>query len=534
MFDFLKRRQRHRAQSGGGEVTEAIKSTEPAAAAGPLSGSLQHNKTGLTALFCDDNDFIVREFELPLSDGIPAALFFLDGLVSGDAINDAILRPLMLESRRLQPHSMPEINSVGDLCAALLPTAEIKITGELEQVVAGCLMGDSVLMVEGMAQAVVINTKGFERRSVQEPQTEMVVRGPREGFTEVLRVNTSLIRRRLKTPHLRLKMMEIGEKTATAVCLAWLDNVANPALVKEVERRLRTIDTDAILNSGYIEEYIEDAPLSVFQTIGYSEKPDIVVAKLLEGRCALIIDGTPFVLTMPMLFVESFQSPEDYAVRPYIAMFLRVIRVIAFFISLTAPALYVAMTLFHQELIPTTLLFTIAASSEGIPFNSVVETSLMLLTFEILKEAGIRLPKPVGQAISIVGALVMGQTAIEAGIAGAPVVIVIAFTAVAGFLVPNLSDAVTILRWYLLVLSALLGGYGITLGLMTILIHLAAIESFGAVYLYPFSPLNVGDMKDGILRAPLWSLRTRPGVLRPLDRVRQRMQKPHFGQDDTQ
>ena len=259
-----------------------------------------------------------------------------------------------------------------------------------------------------------------------------------------------------------------------------------------------------------------------------------MVAKLLEGRCALIIDGTPFVLTMPMLFVESFQSPEDYAVRPYIAMFLRVIRVIAFFISLTAPALYVAMTLFHQELIPTTLLFTIAASSEGIPFNSVVETSLMLLTFEILKEAGIRLPKPVGQAISIVGALVMGQAAIEAGIAGAPVVIVIAFTAVAGFLVPNLSDAVTILRWYLLVLSALLGGYGITLGLMTILIHLAAIESFGAVYLYPFSPLNVGDMKDGILRAPLWSLRTRPGVLRPLDRVRQRMQKPHFGQDDTQ
>jgi len=328
---------------------------------------------------------------------------------------------------------------------------------------------------------------------------------------------------------LRMEHLVLGVRTRTRVCVAYLDKLANPALIEEVRQRLRTIHTDAILNSGYIEEYIEDAPLSLFPTVGHTEKPDIVAAKLLEGRVAVLIDGTPFVLTMPLLFIESFQTSEDYAVRPLFALAPRVIRMFSFFISLTAPALYVALSTYHQELIPMPLLFTMAAASDGLPFPAAVEAAIMLAAFEFIKEAGIRLPKPVGQAISIVGALVMGQAAIQAGIVGAPVVIVTALTAVTGYTSPFVSDVLAILRWYLLILAAVLGGFGITLGLLTLLIYLASIQSFGADYLAPLAPFQAPDaLRDTLYRAPLWDMRTRPAALKPLDMVRQKMTRPRF------
>lgn len=517
MFDFFKK--------VGRTIT---KKPDKAGESTPLSKSLKKNIEIMSTLFGDDSDFVIREFDIPIHGGIQTALFFIDGLVNGDIINDSILRPLMIESRKTVEHEKIEFSTIKDICNSLLLSGEIETGGDYDGACDACLLGDTVLMVDGFAEFIYVNTKGFEKRAITEPQTETVVRGPREGFTETLRINTSLIRRRLNTSHLRMEMMKIGQKTRTTICLAYLDNVANPELVKEVKRRLKTIDTDAILSSGYIEQYIEDSPSSLFETIAYTEKPDIVAAKLLEGRCALVIDGTPFVLTMPMLFVEAFQTPEDYTIRPHIATFLRILRVVAYFLSLTAPAIYVALTTFHQELIPTTLLFTIAAASADVPFSSVFETAIMLISFEVLREAGIRLPRPIGQAVSIVGALVMGQAATQAGLVGAPVVITIAFTAVASFLIPTISDSTTILRWYLLVLAATMGGFGIALGLMTVLFHLASLESFGAPYLYPYSPYSTTDMKDSLVRKPLWKMRTRPAVLVPQDRVRQNMEQPHF------
>ena len=524
MYSFLKKLGRRAA----GHSTPEKSETEA------LSPSLETNISAMKRLLCDDSDFIVRVFEIPVAGGKKAALFFIDGLVRAETIRDTILRPLMMESRHISAGEEAQNFSIRDLSRSFLLSGELKTGTTYEEVCAACLMGDTAVMVDGFAEFIFLNTKGFERRAVTEPQTETVVRGPREGFTEVLRTNTSLIRRKLKTSHLRMDMMTIGRKTQTNVCLAYLDNVANPALIREVKRRLDRIDTDSILSSGFVEEYIEDAPSSVFQTIAYTEKPDIVAAKLLEGRCALVVDGTPFVLTMPMLFIECFHSPEDYTIRPFIATFLRVIRAISFLLSLSAPAIYVAMTVFHQELIPTTLLFTIAAASENTPFNSVTETAIMLLTFEVLKEAGIRLPKPVGQAVSIVGALVMGQAAIQAGLVGAPVVVVIAFTAVSSFLVPQLSDSTSLLRWFLLLLASIFGGFGITMGVMALLFHLASLESFGSHYLYPYAPFSLTDMKDSIVRAPLWRMRTRPATLRPQDAVRQNMERPHFEQEGNE
>ena len=506
--------------------------SEPQKQSTGISPRLEDNIAAMRELFRNDSDFVIREFVIPAAAKKKAALFCIDGLVSIESIKEGVLGPLMIESRKMQDYKKTKLNSIADIVNFFLVSPEIKTSDSLEAGCEACLIGDTVLMVDGFAELVCFNTKGFEKRSVSEPQTETVVRGPREGFTEVLRVNTSLIRRKIKNSSLRMDTMTIGTRTNTLVCLTYIDDIANPELIREVKRRLGTINTDAILNSGYIDELIEDSTYSIFQTINYSEKPDIVAARLLEGRCALVVDGSPFVLTMPMLFIECFQSPEDYAVRSYYATFLRIMRLIAFFVSLVAPAVYVALTTFHQELIPTPLLFTIAASSEGLPFPSTAETAIMLITFEILKEAGIRLPKPVGQAISIVGALVMGQAAIQAGIVGAPVVIVIAITAVSSFVSPVVSDSTAILRWYLLLLTSIMGGFGIAIGLLTILIHLASLESFGSVYLHPFLPLYAADLKDSIVRVPLWEMRTRPEELHATDKARQDMSKPEFGKGD--
>ena len=523
MFSYLKRLgDKIAVRKGNNLPQEGLRRVSPI---------LKENVESMRELFRSDSDFIIREFVIPLSGGIKAAVFFIDGLVEIRAVNESILEPLMIDSLKIMNHGASPIKSMSDIFASFALSAEVKTAETLAEACKACLMGDMVLMADGLEELLYINSKGFATRAISEPQTETVVRGPREGFTETLRVNTSLIRRKLRTPNLRMDTMILGERSNTLICLAYLDNVANPALIGEVKKRLRTIDVDAVMYSGEIEEFIEDSPFSVFQTINYTEKPDIVASRLLEGRCALLVDGTPFVLTMPMLFVECFQSPEDYSVRTHYAVFLRIVRFIAFFISLVAPAVYVALTTFHQEIIPTPLLFTIAASCEYLPFPSMIETSVMLVTFEILKEAGIRLPKPVGQTISIVGALIMGQAAIQAGIVGAPVVIVIAFSAVSNFLAPNISDAVSILRWCLLLLASFMGGFGIVLGLLMILIHLASLESFGAAYLSPFSPFHAADLKDGIVRGLLWDMKTRPEALNPQDVVRQNMSKPEFGKE---
>ena len=512
MLDYIKKWAR--AVSRRGSAADGTNQGDEA-----ISQSLETNVKTIGELFCGDNDIVVREFTVAINGGINAALMYIDGLAGAKAVFDGVLSPLMLESRKMA--GSVEIKSMSDIIKTLLAAGEVGTGDTVEKLCKALLDGDSVLLVDGFSEFAYVNSRDFEKRGVTEPQTETVVRGPREGFTETLRVNTSLLRRKIKSNHLRMDVLMIGERTKTLVCISYLDNLADTKIISEVRRRLRKIDTDAILSSGYIEEYIEDTPYSVFPTINYTEKPDVAAAQILEGRCAVIIDGTPFVLTLPMLFVECFQSPEDYTVRYVYATFMRILRMISFVASLIAPAMYVALVTFHHELIPTPLLFTIAAAEEGLPFPSFIETAIMLLTFEIMREAGVRLPNPVGQTVSIVGALVMGQAAIAAGIVGAPVVIVIAFTAVASFLTPALSDTTAILRWLFLALATVMGGFGIAVGLMAVLIHLASLESFGTIYLYPFSPFELTGLKDSIIRSRIWKLRRRPAALHPQDSMRQ-------------
>ncbi|SBW09181.1 Spore germination protein KA [uncultured Eubacteriales bacterium] len=491
-----------------------------------LSQSLQNNLDIIKAKFGESSDLIIREFTFgkDRNGEVRAALIFLDGLANLPMINDSIIKPLMHDSRLSHAEESADISSMNEIRDRLLAVGEVKTVYTYDEVTEACLSGNAVLMAESFCKALDIGAKGWDKRAVTEPTSETAIRAPREGFTENLRTNTSMIRRKIKDPALKIHATVIGRRTHTQINILYMDGIADPALVREVEHRLNKIDTDAILATGYVEQYIEDSAFSIFPTIWCSEKPDAVAGKLLEGRVAVAVDGAPFVMTVPMLFIENFQSAEDYITRSYYATLMRILRLIAFFISLFAPALYIALATYHQELIPTTLLFTMAASSEGTPFPASVEIGVMLLIFLILREAGIRMPRPIGQTVSIVGALVMGEAAVQAGVVGAPVVIIIAMTAVSSFAIPFVADATSILAWFLLIMAATMGSFGITIGTFIILVHLASLRSFGAHYLAPFAPFQKADLKDTAVRVPIWAMRTRPKATNPQNLIRRNMQ----------
>lgn len=486
-----------------------------------FSHDLKKNLNTLRDILGSSNDVIIREFAFGHKRQINGALIFIDGLTDKNVINESIIKPLMYDSRLICMEESLEVDNINIIRATMLSVGNVEQVASMNEVIDRCLYGDTIFLIDGSKEALVISTRGWETRGVEEPKTESVVRGPREGFSETLRTNTTLLRRKIKNPDFTLETMKIGKRTRTNVCIAYLKGVVNPRLIEEIRRRLKRINTDAILESGYIEQFIEDAPFSIFPTVANSEKPDVVAAKILEGRAAILVDGTPFVLTVPMVFIENFQSGEDYYSRPYFASLIRMMRFLAFIISILAPASYVALTTFHQELIPTSLLLTMAAAHEGVPFPAVLEAGIMIITFEILREAGVRLPRPVGQAISIVGALVIGESAVSAGLIGAPMVIVVAITAVSSFVVPAQTDTGVILRFILLILAGAMGGFGIAVGLLGIFVHLASLRSFGTPYLSPLAPLSARDLKDVFIRVPIWAMFTRPRAIAWHDPQRQ-------------
>ncbi len=462
-------------------------------------------------MFGGSGDVILRRFQFGQS-RTEAVMVCVDGLIRADRVALEIVKPLMYdgfvgEEKAVRPRTMEEVQSLYMTAGESRP---IEKFGDLIQ---GVLSGDAAVLIDGIPGAIIINAKGFPQRSVEEPQTESVLRGPREGFVENMRTNTALLRRKIKSPFLTLEQMIVGEKTNTYITICYVRNIADPSLVEEVRRRLTTIHTDGILDSGYIEQYIADPGSPFFSTMASSEKPDAVAGKLLEGRVAIIVDGSPYVLTAPSFFVENFQTTEDYYIAPLFASALRMVRFSAFMISILALPLYVALTTFHQELIPTELLLSMAAAEGNTPFPAVIEALIMIIVFEILKEAGIRLPRPAGQAVSMVGAIIIGETAVSAGIIGAPMVIAVAITAVSAFAAPAQANASMILRLLFLLLAGVFGGLGLTLGLLLLLLHLGALSSFGIPYLSPAVPFHLADNKDALFRLPLRWLLTRPSNL---------------------
>jgi len=487
-----------------------------------LSKDINENLATIKKIFINTDDLIIREFKIGRELQVNAFAVMLVGLINEASVNEHLIRPLM--SLHLDINKEPTLKVVKE---SALFVASIKETLKLDDTVRGILSGDTALFIDETDRALIASFRGWPARSIVEPKTESVVRGPREGFVESLSTNTALLRRKIKNPQLKFEKMTVGNQTRTDISIAYINNIADSKTVQEVKDRVSRIDTDSILESGYIEEFIEDAPYSLFPTVGNSEKPDIIAAKLLEGRIAVLTDGTPFVLTVPYLFIEAFQDSEDYYARPYFSTFVRWLRWLAFLISVFLPALYVAITTFHQELLPTSLLISIASSHEGIPFPTIVEAVLMQIAFEILREAGLRLPKAVGQAVSIVGALVIGEAAVSAGLVGSPMVVVMALTGISSFVVPTLTDVTTVTRFILLLLAGFSGLYGVILGFAGIITHQLSLRSYGQPYLSPLAPLNVSDLKDVIIRAPWWAMNTRPNSLSKNSRRQKKSLIPH-------
>jgi len=489
----------------------------------PLSPNLEENLTKIQGVFSNASDIIIRQFEIYAHVPIRAFIVFVDGLVDKEIIQLNLLKPLMLDMHFTKSDTeLNHGNALDIIYQRILTLSQVKKVNNFQDIIDYILSGDTALFLEGSSTALVASMHGWEARNVTQPDTEVVVRGPREGFTETLRTSTSLLRRRIKNPNLKFEKMKIGKQTQTDVVIAYIKGIANDKIVEEVKRRLSRIDTDAILESGYIEQYIEDSPFSFLPTVGNSEKPDIVAAKMLEGRVAILTDGTPFVLTVPYLFVEAFQNSEDYYSRPFYASIVRLLRFTAYFVSVFAPALYVALTTYHQEMLPPAMLISMAAAKEGTPFPAFVEAMIMGVIYEILKEAGVRLPRPVGQAISIVGALVIGEAAVSASLIGAPMVIVVSLTAISSYVVSSISDTVSVMRLAFVLLAGFLGLFGIMIGAAGFLTHMVSLRSFGVPYLAPMAPIVPEDLKDVFYISHRWNLQKRPKLIVQNDIVRQR------------
>ena len=487
----------------------------------PLQGVLTQDMEWLQNRYVRCSDLVYRQFTVGGRQERQAAVFYFDGMTSSKVVHDNILQPLLLDAELVQydaEHDQNLKNYFSYVKQHLLPAGEITIIDDLEQGSQAMMNGDVLLLLDGCLQAFVVDAKGFPHRSVDSSQNEMVLRGPQEAFTEALRVNTALIRRRLRTNQLKFEEKTLGRFTQTQISIVYLEGIANDNIIAEVHRRLDNLkDVDSILDASCIEQYIEDAPFSIFPQMQYTERPDKVAASLLEGRIALIVDGSPEVLLLPLMFVQLLQSPEDYYNRIAPGTFMRWIRYMGLLIAITFPSLYVAITSYHPEMLPLNLLLSIAAAREGVPFPAFVEALIMELAFELLREASIRLPGVIGNTIGIVGALVIGDAAVSAHLVAPQMVIVVAITAIGSFTVPSMeaSYPIRLLRFPLMLLAAAFGLYGVMLGLLAILVHLVHLRSFGFPYLEPLAPLKLNELRDVFFRAPRWQMMLRPQFREP-------------------
>ncbi|MFB5195653.1 spore germination protein [Neobacillus sp. KR4-4] len=460
----------------------------------------------------DCSDLIVRMIKHK-ENPFAFAVIHIDGISNTPKIDEHVIEPIL--TNKFDPAS----RTIKDELQQVIAVTNIKEKNSFKDILSAIVSGGTVILIDGDTSALILDTKEIESRGIVEPTTQTVIRGPKDSFTENLRTNTSLVRSRIQSPNLRLDSMVIGDVTQTAVEIMYIKGIADEAIVKEVKNRLQKIKVDGILESAYIEGFIEDDPQSPFPTVQNTERPDAVVGNLLEGRVAIFMTGTPYVLIVPVTFTQLFQSPEDYYQNQYIGSVLRILRLGAFFLALYAPAVYVAMITHHQALVPTVLLVSIAAQREAIPFPAIVEAFIMEITFEVLREAGTR---AVGSALSIVGALILGQAAVDAGFVSAAMVIIVSVTAIASFALPNynLGIAARSLRFLLLIVASYAGLYGVLAASLIIGMHLCSIRSFGVPYLSPIAPFNLKEQKDVLFRFALPNLINRPTPANKKNKVR--------------
>ena len=471
-----------------------------------LSKNLAENlKLLKNKITTDDADFI----EIMIGDK-KGAIIFINTLVNKDYIGELILKPTKELSGNLSEQQIFE--------AFLSPEKKLKET--IDDVVDEVVSGNCVVLADKIDKAFCFEAKFFQTRSISEPPTSTVIKGPREGFVESLPLNVNLLRKKLKTPDLIIKNLKVGKYSNTAISICYINSIVDENLVKVVEKKLKKIDTDAILDSSYISKFLGNKNTALFKQIGNTEKPDILAGKILEGRVAILVDGSPIALTCPYLLLEDFQSPSDYYSSSYSATFSRILRLLAVMISVLLPAFFVSAELYHIQLIPLSFLLTVVNSIKGIPLSPGYEIFFTLFIFEILNEASVRMPKYVGMVVSIVGGLVLGETAVSAGIISAPTLMIVALSGICLYTVPELLQSFSIVRLLMLLVSATFGVYGILLTAGMFTIYLVTFESFNTPICAPFSPIVLKDFKDGIYKGFLPEMEDRPYSIKNKNRKR--------------
>lgn len=458
-----------------------------------LNRDLMENMVKVRALSQNSTDLLERQIEVS---GVPVAILMCEGMVNLQLFTQILVRPLTELSLE---------NADGEAVARWV-SRETVLSGDqkefftYDELFSFLMAGFVVLLIDGVDRGIACGMQGYSFRSVSEPSTEMNITGSREGFVEPIRVNQTMIRRRLRSPSLKFEMYPIGEKSRTDICLVYLTDTADPRMVEEVKRRLGKLSSDILLSQGYLRPYLEGQPFSPFSSVGTTERPDTLCAKINEGRIGILVDGTPFALVVPYLFEEHFQSMDDYSYRPYYGSFIRLLKYFAFLLSIFLPGGYVAITSFSPEMLPDSLLFNIAASEQQTPFSMMTEALVIHLIYEIMREAGLRLPRPVGHAVSIIGALVIGDAAVKAGIIGSSMVMVVALTALSSFVVPSLYEPAAILKFVFILVGGTWGLFGISVGFVLLLTNLCALESLGVPVMAPLSPCAPADLRDGLWR----------------------------------
>ncbi|MDF2725861.1 MAG: spore germination protein [Paenibacillus sp.] len=481
-----------------------------------ISAELAHNMAYLRSMFSQTPDLIVRELTIKHS-GERAALVYLDGLADKSSINNDVLRPLQFESEKS--------DAVGGINVTI---GQVHVFSAWWQIESAIFQGSSVLFIEGRAEAYALDTKGWPQRAIEDPQIEASLKGAHQGFVETGSQNIAMLRRYIPNRELKVKEIWVGERGKTKVCVLYLDDVTHPELLQELLDRIQQLNVDTIINTGELAELIEDNPYSPFPQFILTERPDAAASQILQGRIVVVVDRSPSVLVAPVTFTSFFQNVDDYSTRWSIATFIRLLRLLAFFIAVLLPAFYIAITSFNFEIIPVKLLITIGDSRGRVPFPPFVEAILMEITLEMMREAGVRLPAPVGQTVGIVGGIVIGQAIVQAGLVSNIMVIVVAFTAIASFILPNydMVAAVRLIRFAMMAAASVFGIVGIIIGVMLMIAHLISLESLGTPYGTPFAPIRLADWKDGLIRMPLWKMKKRPKSTRAIQANRQGSNHP--------
>lgn len=475
---------------------------------------LDLNFQNIQSILGSNSDFVFRQIFIKNKRNIETNVIYMDGMINNQLISDYVIKPMM-EAPQFD-YCETEQDAIKAIEEGTIYYSNAKKRTTITDVMNDVLSGSVAVIFNKHKMAFTFETKGFDKRSIEKPSVENVIKGAKDSFVETIRTNTATCRRKIKSPNLMIEETIVGRQTQTTVAVCYMKNIVNEKLVEKVKRRLDNIDVDNLIAAGFLEEFIIDNTGSIFPQVQFTERPDRFCTGLIDGRVGLIIDGLPITYIIPGTLLQFLQAPEDYSQHFLVSSVIRYIRFTSMFITLLLPGFFVAIVNFHQEMIPTELTFSIIASKQGVPFPIFVEVVMMLVAFELLVEAGLRLPQTIGQTVSIVGALIVGQAAVQAKLLSPITVIIVALTAITSFTMPNqdLSNALRLWRFAIAVASAAIGIYGLTMSLIILLHHWCKIDSFGVPYLSPFVGDEETQLKDTLFRFPLLSMKYRPAQLR--------------------